>query len=458
MGIGDILGGKAGETANIFLYNVLGQVVSAILLPYITAIEQEQLSLNPDVALNPGQLATAVLRGYMAEADGAAEAAKSGLDAAKFGIYWRSNGLPIAPQQAAEALRRGFLPEDSGDPNTPGYLQAIREGDLRDIWADVVKQLATSLPSPLDAVAADVQSQLDSATAREYYIKFGGDPAYYDMLYNVAGAPISAGEAGTLANRGVIPWKGRGAGTVSFEQAIYEGHQKDKWEPYLAKLQEYLPPPRTITAMQKAGTFTDAQATTLYLHYGMTPEMAASYTANAHAEKVAGTKDLAESTIRALYDDQLMDAATATQLLGILGYSPDDAAFILAVEDTRLQQGMLHSAITRLQTLYIARKVHENDVLAALAQLGVKSTQVNNLLSLWKLERANNIKILTQAEVVDAWAYQVLSESEAMAELEGIGYTAFDAWVLLSNKNKGPLPNKPAQTPTPIELGPTLGG
>ena len=37
-----------------------------------------------------------------------------------------------------------------------------------------------------------------------------------------------------------------------------------------------------------------------------------------------------------------------------------------------------------------------------------------------------------------------MTEAEALGELQILGYTALDAWTLLSIKAKAPLPNKPA--------------
>jgi hypothetical protein len=65
----------------------------------------------------------------------------------------------------------------------------------------------------------------------------------------------------------------------------------------------------------------------------------------------------------------------------------------------------------------------------------------------WELERAATFRPLTEAQLVAAWGNGVLTQAEAESELVAIGYTAFDAWVLLSNHNKGPLPGKPPRGP-----------
>ena len=75
-----------------------------------------------------------------------------------------------------------------------------------------------------------------------------------------------------MARRGIIPWDGEGAGVVSFRQAFLEGPWRNKWEPYFRSLADYIPPPRTVTAMVREGAMTDADALKWYRAAGLTQE------------------------------------------------------------------------------------------------------------------------------------------------------------------------------------------
>jgi hypothetical protein len=70
-------------------------------------------------------------------------------------------------------------------------------------------------------------------------------------------------------------------------------------------------------------------------------------------------------------------------------------------------------------------------------------------MATWQLENSINVKTLTQSEITDAWKEGIMTEDEALTELGNIGYTPYDAWVLLSLKAKAALPGKPAPGPAP---------
>jgi hypothetical protein len=86
-----------------------------------------------------------------------------------------------------------------------------------------------------------------------------------------------------------------------------------------------------------------------------------------------------------------------------------------------------------------------------LAQLGVPADRITELLTEWVIDRTANVKILTPAQIATAVDYEVITEPEGLAEIERLGYTPYDAWILLSNRAKGPLPNKPAPGPPPLQ-------
>ena len=113
----------------------------------------------------------------------------------------------------------------------------------------------------------------------------------------------------------------------------------------------------------------------------------------------------------------------------------------------RSEAAALHSAITRIGTLYVGRKISRRGASDALAGLDVTPTHRDHLLAVWDSERAATVRLLTPAQVVDLWELGAFDEAEATAELVGLGYTPRDAWGLLSIKAKALQPNKPAQGP-----------
>ena len=60
---------------------------------------------------------------------------------------------------------------------------------------------------------------------------------------------------------------------------------------------------------------------------------------------------------------------------------------------------------------------------------------MTEIVATWDIERSANLKVLTAAQIVDAWYVQIIGQDEALAELVAIGYTPRDAYIVLSIKN-----------------------
>jgi hypothetical protein len=251
----------------------------------------------------------------MDQGSAAREAAFAGVNADRFAVLAQLAGNAPDPTSLAVGLRRKLI-------DAATYDRGIRQGRLRDEWADLVRELAVVQPAPGAMLAAFLEGQIPEAEARDRYAQLGGDPAYFDILYNTEGQAPTPTQALELANRGIIPWGGSGPGVVSFEQAFLEGPWRNKWQASFRELGAYLPPPRTVTAMLREGALTPAQATTLLEKQGLTPELAAAYLSGAHHQGTAKTKELAESTVLDLYRDQLISRDQVLTFLGALGWAP----------------------------------------------------------------------------------------------------------------------------------------
>lgn len=495
--LGDLFG-KGSIAEQIFVWGVLNQVIGALGSPYFDALTQDVNERHPEAVRSPDQLAQLVARGFVDRQGAIDEAKRSGLAEDKFAAVLDASRPYLAPadlaqlvvrnfitQQAAEqeaafsgidpdrfhlltqiaadapapgdlatGLRRGLLPEDAESEDTPSFAGGIREGRLGDKWIPLIKALSVEWPTPTDALAALLEGQIDEATAKDLYQKFGGDLDYFTMLYNTRGNAPTPVEALELVNRGIIPVDGSGPDVVSFQQAFLEGPWRNKWlKPYLG-LKDYITPPRSVVAMVRDGAYTDAQAATALAKSGLTPDEITAYITEAHQVAAAPSKDLTQTAVIDLYSARVIAQADAKGLLTALGYSDDNATYLLELADLRRSISALNTAITRIQTLYVSHKITRDTAVTTLQKLAVPADQVTDIIHIWDLETSVNIKQLTEAQIVAAWDKKVISDSDALAELTSIGYTAYDAWVLLSTKNGEPLPGKPSRDPSPVGVLP----
>ena len=388
------------------------------------------------MALSPAESAQAVIRTAWDRDRAAHEAQRWGLTGDRFDVLVKLAGQAPAPGDLAVALRRKII-----DPER--FRLGIAQGNLRNEWAEVVRQLAVQQPSPTAMLQAELEGQLTHAEALDRYVKLGGDPDYYQVLFDTQGQAPSPLEAAEAARRGIIPWAGRGPGVTSFEQAFLEGPWRNKWLDAYRALSQYLPPPRTITAMYREGSLSHDQAASLLQRQGVPPELVTAYLSSGSAQKVEKGRDLAQAAMLALYRDRITDRGQAAAMLQSIKYDAHEADYLLKVVDLEVAQRFMTAAVGRVHSLYVGHKIAQAAVKSTLASLKVPADNIEQLVSVWSLERQANVRTLTAADYRSAFAKGLLTREQASDQLVQLGYTAHDAWLYLSLHAGKPLPGEP---------------
>jgi Holliday junction resolvasome RuvABC DNA-binding subunit len=440
--------GSVGE--QLFLWGILSQVLNGLDDPYISELQQASREAHSIELLTPTELAAAVVRGYLTHGDAATEAAKSGIGSQRFDRLVDLAGDVPPPEVLLELYRRGVIGQEATAGQGTGLLDALRRSGIKDEWAFAYTTLAVQNPSWNDAMDALLEGQLTREQAEHWYKIAGGNPDAFQWLYDTRGTSPTPDMLGTMANRRIIEWDGVGPDKTTFEQGFLEGPWRNKWEPYMRALMEYLPPPRTVTALLRAGSITREQALTLFEKEGLTPELAAAYVADAEHHATVSAKELTKADIESLYRAHAVTKDEAAKMLTDLGYSASHAAILISGIDLQRTITNTPSAITRVRTLYTHRKLQAAAAVAALRALGVSEPQAQELVATWDIELGATVAQLTESQIVAAWAYEIMDQDKAMTELQAIGYVPYDAWVLLSIRNKGALPNQPPPGPGPI--------
>ena len=437
-----------GSTAyQLFVWSVVNQVLSALLSPAFTELQYSVNDSAPVTVLSPADLAHAVVRSYMDAATAAADAQKQGIDGARFQVLTDLAGVAPAPEQLAEALRRQVIPESGSGAASVSFEQGIRETNLLDKWTGTVKALAMLWPSPADIIDAVVKNQIPLADGQATFQRVGGDPQWYQLLVNTNGNPPSPTELLELAQRQLIPWTGIGPDATTFEQGIYEGRTKDKWEPYYAALNNYFPTVAEVVDLYRWGQLDVPTATKLMSQRGLNADYAAKWIAYGDANAIDDYRGLTEQAILAMLSVSYITDDQARTMLAAIHKGP--AAIDELVSYGHIQRAIqsVNQAVSRVGNLYQGRKITADAATTALTTLKVDPAAIPDIIADWDAVANVNVKLLTAAEIADAWEYEIMDIGTAMQELQNIGYTPYDSWVYLSIKNKAPLPDQPAQGP-----------
>lgn len=443
--LGGVFGQGKEAAAQLFIWQVMGQIVETLMSPLMNELQRSVNQVSQTTPLTPAQLADMVVRNFIDLADGTDYAKQSGVAASDFQRMVYASGDAPGPEMLVEALRRQVIPATGTGGDVVSFQQGIAEGRLADKWAAMVQALG-DVPLPVaDAVDAVVEGQIpmDQAQQEAYYS--GVTAERFQILVNTRGNPPSPGELFELYRRGVIPLEGTGPTVTSVQQGIYEGATKDKWFDALANLVLYVPPPRTVTAMVRANSISADQALAWWKAAGMDDTTAQAFLADAQKPSASSSHTITASEISALYADQLISQSQAESMLQTLGYSETDAAGIMQLAAYNVSKGQLTSAVNRIRSLYLARKISRADAQATLGDLHVAAAQVTAMLDMWDVDYSANVKVLSESQVASALYYQVIDQTTAMSALQAMGYGAHDAWVLLSVRAHSALPDEPPQ-------------
>jgi hypothetical protein len=428
---------KSEIVRTLLIWQVAGQIIAPLLAPTVQEIGNLVYQHETTAPLSPAEAALAVIRGTWTEDRGAKEASYSGVSSELFDVMYKNTGEPISIEQGLFLLRRGKITPDQ-------MQQVIRESRVRPEWAQAILDLEFLPISASDAVDAAVENQMTYLDAVAVASENGVTPADFDILYHTRGRPPGPMELVDMVRRGFIPVDGIGKDVRSLEQGISESAIKDKWIEEYKKLLVYLPPPRTITALERAGSITPEQATQLYQQHGLSPELAAAYSLDASRQKTARHRDITEAQVLSMYQAHFLTGPQASGLLEALGFTAQETATLLAWEDVQRELKAINTALSRLHTLYTSRKIGTTTLHNSFNALGVAPAQVDELLRIWTLERDARVATLTAAQIATAFQHTIIDQPTAVQALQDLGYSAFDAWLYLSQHLHTALPDQPA--------------
>jgi hypothetical protein len=365
----------------------------------------------------------------MTEADGQTEAAKQGITPERFSIMLDDTGEPPGLMQLLEAYRRGII-------DKPTLEHGIKESRVRDEWIPTVEALKYQPPSAAEAIDAAVKGHLDMQTAQEMAAVAGLDPANFDWRYKATGNPPGAGELVDLWRRGLVDEQ-------HVIDALKQGHLADAYIPDILALRRKLLSGSELLMAQQTGNITGHEVIAGLLDLGYSESDAAILAATGSRAKIAADWQLAKQIVVDQYQIGSISKADAATYLTTIGYDQHEADSILAVADLARALQAQNAAISKIKSRFIAYKIDAVQAQNSLVALQVPAEQVTTIITEWELAREANTPLLTPAQIADALHYTIIDQATAQAELERLGYSPQDAYIMLSVRAHAPLPNPP---------------
>lgn len=485
-----------------FVYGVLFNLASSVLAPFSQAMANAAWAAVEDRPLSAADLATMVVRGLdfgqiqvPLEGGGAAsdikaktgvapgqktsisariseEVGYTGVNVDRFNSLIGVTGMAPDMTTLFEMVRRGIISEAD-------LAAGIKQGDIKDEWAPYVSMMRYVTVSPDELVAAALRgidpehpasvgvgisggggtgpgsASYENAKKWAHAVGLepddwiGNNPDWFDMKFSTAGRPPGPVELAHAALRGFIPWNGTGAAETTFEQGIAESDVKSKWTPILRKLSEYYPPPGEVRSLLMHGGITTEQAEALWQADGISPEIAKAYAHLAEVEQITQDKALAKGDILTLVQEQLLDDQEATTALAQIGYTGANAATLVKLAHWRYNYEALRASVRTVGRYYETWKIDATGATKALVALGLGHDQATNLVKQLTVQRDATSPLPTSSAIASAFNYGVIHQDVAQSMLQDLGYSPWNAWLILSTRKHGPLPGEPTEGAPP---------
>ena len=307
---------------------------------------------------------------------------------------------------------------------------------LRDLaydgeWILNLPQLARGPLGAGTAVMAAVQGHLDRPTMTALVRENGVDEKWADVWYETAGRPPGTESLLDLLNRGEIT-------EPEVRQAVAESDVKTKYTDAILRSRYVLPPERTIVGLVRRSVITEARGRRLLAMRGYFPEDIDAMIREAVDTRHDTTKDLAQGTITALYEQRVVTRGEAEGLLAKLRYDTTEVRMILDLADVRHDRRLQTSAQTKVRSLFIGYRIDEHEASNALDGLHTPVRERDDLLAMWRIERGANAPDLTHAQVIAAGKKGVLDDAGVFSRLKQVGYSDTDAGILMQTAGLTP--------------------
>lgn len=309
------------------------------------------------------------------------EAAAAGWDKDRLFVQTAISGRPMGPEEAANGVFRGIL-------KPPDFARAIAEGDVRNEWADAIFEVTRAIISPSDYVRAAIKGWIDDAAMKAGAARHGMSAEDVELLYLAAGRPAAPQQMATAVARGVDGPDGVPMDEAQFLKGIRESDIRPEWGPMLWGIRYQYPPLFQLSRLVQSGA--------------IDPATAADW-----AEK----DRYAPEVIVALRKGWEASSSTSTT-----------ASHVKSAQT---------QAISALKKSFLRGEQTPDTAKALLEQVGLQASEADQVVTYWQAELTFVGKLLTPANIKKAYAENLKTHDEAVAELVAQHYSVGDANLFL---------------------------
>lgn len=170
-------------------------------------------------------------------------------------------------------------------------------------------------------------------------------------------------------------------------------------------------------------------------HLGYTTEHINFIVREANDEKTQETKSASLSTIKNAYKKKLITRDEFKRYLELLNFSPGAIELEIEVIDYQEEIEQKELSINQLRSAYNVNRINDIETLAALKNLGYTDANAKIIFDTWKAQKAPKVLQINANTIKTALAKGILTTEQALSKLQSVGYKLDDARLIIETVN-----------------------
>lgn len=354
------------------------------------------------------------------------EWAAQGIDEPRGRVMANLVGLPPGDHEMLQMWNRGIITEASVDAG-------IREGHRKTKWIPAVKELRHAVLTATQYAGLWLRNWVTQAEAVKGGALTGYSAEQMDLLYKLQGRPPSPTQMWTAWAREA---PGPFGGTFDFEDfsdGIRRSNIRTEYVDTLWAIRFNYPSLFQMRQLVSSGTLPPATALDILHKQRYPDDLAQMMVTGWTAQGTARQKGLTAAALLDEFEGHYIDQAQLAAGLTALGYSPAAVEMETNLAEARRVKKARDQSVEAIRKAYLTHAIPESDAQQRLAGEGIPEPALGLIIAEWRHQLDATKKVLTPTQIRAAYRKNLLTQGDALAELEERGYTPADAGVYLAS-------------------------
>jgi len=319
-----------------------------------------------------------------------ADMALHGFDANWSKLFWRAHWQLPSITQGFEMMHRDIIKPDD-------LSELLRLQDIPPVWRQHLLDMSYRTLTRVDIRRMHDMGILNDAQVKKSYLDYGYSPDNAEYMLQF-----------TKAYNGQDPTTTTGRTLELSRTIVISSYQKG-----------IISRPEAETRLQAVGYDSDDITLLLALAdwQGEIDRTPTYY--NEHHRDV-------KAIVERAYSRRLIGTQEAHDALVQIGYSDSESELLLITVDWWYSFERMEAEQKRIGDAYSNRSIDRNEAISRLGQMNIPSEMQDQLLGEWESERNVRYRKLTEAQYRRAATSDIITQTQYMEELRGLGYTEGD--------------------------------